>query len=171
VRETANVFSTTIVISCRNERGNIEAAVQRIPPFGGHQEIIFVDGHSTDGTIEEIERVMEAYPDRNIRLLVQDGTGKSDAVRKGFALATGDILMILDADLTMPAEDLPKFYDAIASGKGEFINGCRLVYPMEVAGDAGAESPGEQVLQHGFLLVAEPADQRHALWDKSLISS
>ena len=96
---------------------------------------------------------------------------RSSRSRKGFALATGDILMILDADLTMPPEDLPKFYDAIASGKGEFINGCRLVYPMEVAGDAGAESPGEQVLQHGFLLVAEPADQRHALWNKSLISS
>ena len=131
VCETANVFSTTIVIPCRNERGNIEAAVQRIPSFGGRQQIIFVDGHSTDGTPEEIKRVMAAYPDKDIRFLVQDGMGKGDAVRKGFAQATGDILMILDADLTMPPEDLPKFYDAIASGKGEFINGCRLVYPME----------------------------------------
>ena len=131
LRETAGVFSTTIVVPCRNERGNIEAAVQRIPPFGRHQEVIFVDGHSTDGTIEEIQRVMATYPDKDIRLLAQDGTGKGDAVRKGFAQATGDILMILDADLTMPPEDLPKFYDAIASGKGEFINGCRLVYPME----------------------------------------
>jgi SAM-dependent methyltransferase len=131
VRDTANIFSTTIVIPCRNEQGNIEAAVQRIPPFGGHQEIIFVDGHSTDGTPEEIQRVMAAYSGRDIRFLVQDGTGKGDAVRKGFAQAKGDILMILDADLTVPPEDLPKFYDAIASGKGEFINGCRLVYPME----------------------------------------
>jgi 2-polyprenyl-3-methyl-5-hydroxy-6-metoxy-1,4-benzoquinol methylase len=131
VRDTSDIFSTTIVIPCRNERGNIEAAVQRIPAFGGHQEIIFVDGHSTDGTPEEIQRVMAAYPGRNIRFLVQDGTGKGDAVRKGFAQAKGDILMILDADLTVPPEDLPKFYDAIASGKGEFINGCRLVYPME----------------------------------------
>jgi glycosyltransferase involved in cell wall biosynthesis len=131
VHDTADIFSTTIVIPCRNERGNIEAAVRRIPPFGGHQEIIFVDGHSTDGTPEEIQRVMAAYPARDIRFLVQDGTGKGDAVRKGFAQAKGDILMILDADLTVPPEDLPKFYDAIASGKGEFINGCRLVYPME----------------------------------------
>ena len=130
-RATTSVFSTTIVIPCRNERGNIEAAVQRIPSFGGRQEIVFVDGHSTDGTLEEIQRVMAVYPDKEIRLLVQDGLGKGDAVRKAFAQATGDILMILDADLTMPPEDLPKFYDAIASGKGEFINGCRLVYPME----------------------------------------
>jgi SAM-dependent methyltransferase len=131
VRGTARVCSSTVVIPCRNERGNIEAAVQRIPPFGGHHEIIFVDGHSTDGTLEEIRRVMAAYPGKDIKLLVQDGKGKGDAVRKGFAQATGDILMILDADLTMPPEDLPKFYDAIVSGKGEFINGCRLVYPME----------------------------------------
>lgn len=131
VGEAARVYSSTIVIPCRNERGNIEAAVQRIPAFGGHQEIMFVDGHSTDGTPEEIRRVMAAYPGKDIKFLVQDGKGKGDAVRKGFAQATGDILMILDADLTMPPEDLPKFYAALASGKGEFINGCRLVYPME----------------------------------------
>lgn len=130
-QNASRVYSTTIVIPCRNERGNIEAAVRRIPPFGGHQEIIFVDGHSTDGTPEEIRRVMAAYPGKDIKLLMQDGKGKGDAVRKGFAQASGDILMILDADLTVPPEDLPKFYDAIASGKGEFINGCRLVYPME----------------------------------------
>lgn len=123
--------STTIVIPCRNERGNIEPAIQRMPKFGGSQEIIFVDGHSTDGTPEEIERVRLAYPGKDIKFFVQDGKGKGDAVRKGFANASGDILIILDADLTMPPEDLPKFYDAIASDKGEFINGSRLVYPME----------------------------------------
>ncbi len=124
-------YSTTIVIPCRNERGNIEPAIQRMPKFGGSQEIIFVDGHSTDGTPEEIERVRSVYPGKDIKFLVQDGKGKGDAVRKGFANASGDILIILDADLTMPPEDLPKFYDAIASDKGEFINGSRLVYPME----------------------------------------
>lgn len=124
-------YSTTIVIPCRNERGNIEPAIQRIPSFGGAQEIIFVDGHSTDGTPDEIERVRSAYPGKDIKFFVQDGKGKGDAVRKGFANASGDILIILDADLTMPPEDLPKFYDAIASDKGEFINGSRLVYPME----------------------------------------
>ncbi len=123
--------SVSIVIPCRNERGNIEAAVQRTPYFGKRQEMIFVEGHSTDGTKEEVERVIRAYPQRDIRLLVQEGKGKGDAVRMGFAHATGDIFMILDADLTMPPEDLPKFYQAIAGGKGEFINGCRLVYPME----------------------------------------
>ena len=129
-RRTA-VYSTTIVIPCRNERGNIEPAIRRIPPFGGHQEILFVDGHSTDGTPDEIRRVIAQFPEKDIKLFIQEGKGKGDAVRKGFAQATADILMILDADLTMPPEDLPKFYDAIASEKGEFINGCRLVYPME----------------------------------------
>ncbi|MEP6957122.1 MAG: glycosyltransferase [Nitrospirota bacterium] len=124
-------YSSTILIPCRNELGNIEPAIQRIPAFGSHQEILFVDGHSTDGTPQEIQRVIAAYPEKDIKFLVQDGKGKGDAVRKGFAHATGEILMILDADLTMPPEDLPKFYDAIVSDKGEFINGSRLVYPME----------------------------------------
>lgn len=124
-------LSTSIVIPCRNEKGNIEPAIQRIPTLGTWQETIFVDGHSTDGTQEEIHRVIEKYPQRNIRFLIQDGTGKADAVRKGFDSATGDILMILDADLTVPPEDLPKFYVAMAANKAEFLNGCRLVYPME----------------------------------------
>ena len=128
---TVREFSTSIVIPCRNERGNIEAAIKRMPRFSARQEIIFVDGHSTDGTPEEIHRVRAAYPQLNINVFIQDGKGKGDAVRKGFANATGDILLILDADLTMPPEDLPKFYEAIARDKGEFINGSRLVYPME----------------------------------------
>ncbi len=130
-RSLERPYSTTIVIPCRNERGNIDAALRRIPRFGGRQQIIFVDGHSSDGTPEEVRRLMSRYPGKDIKLLVQDGKGKGDAVRKGLANATGDVLMILDADLTMPPEALPKFYKAIASGKGEFINGCRLVYPME----------------------------------------
>jgi ubiquinone/menaquinone biosynthesis C-methylase UbiE/GT2 family glycosyltransferase len=124
-------FSTTILIPCKNEKGNIEPAVERIPPFGGHQEIIFVDGNSTDGTQEEIKRVIKSYPEKDIKFLIQDGLGKGDAVRKGFAAANEDILMILDADLTVPPEDLPKFYTALAEDHGEFINGCRLIYPME----------------------------------------
>lgn len=123
--------STSIVIPCRNERDNIRPAVERLPAFGECQEIIFVDGHSTDGTPKEILRVIEEFPGKDIKLLVQDGTGKGDAVRKGFDAATGDILMILDADLTVPPEDLPKFYDALTNDLGEFINGCRLIYPME----------------------------------------
>ncbi len=102
-----------------------------MPAFGSHQEIIFVDGHSSDGTPEEIRRVIASYPDHDIKLLIQDGTGKADAVRKGFDAASGDILMILDADLTVPPQDLAKFYHAIAANKGEFLNGCRLVYPVE----------------------------------------
>ncbi len=121
----------TVLIPSLNERGNVEAAVQRLPAFGSHQEIVFVDGRSTDGTIEEIERVIKAYPRKDIKLYLEKQPGKGPAVRTGFAKAQGDILMILDADLTVPPEDLPKFYEAIRSGKGEFINGCRLVYPME----------------------------------------
>jgi len=124
-------FSTSVIIPCRNERGNIEDAVRRTPRFCEKLEILFVEGNSSDGTFEECERVAAAYPSLNIRAFRQDGKGKGDAVRKGFQEAQGDVLMILDADLTTPPESLPKFYDAIASGKGEFINGTRMVYPLE----------------------------------------
>jgi SAM-dependent methyltransferase len=126
------VQSTSIIIPCRNERGNIEHAILNMPHFGGHQEIIFVEGNSEDDTFAECHRVREAYVDRwDIKVMKQDGKGKGDAVRQGLAAAACDILMILDADLTVPPSALPKVYEAIASGKGEFINGTRLVYPMQ----------------------------------------
>lgn len=124
-------LSATVLVPCRNERGNIEAAVTRLPEFCEKLEIMFVEGGSSDGTWEEIQRVISAHPDKTITAYKQPGKGKGDAVRKGFDEAQGDVLMILDADLTVPPEDMPKFYDALADGQGEFINGSRLVYPME----------------------------------------
>ena len=126
-----NKPSVSVVIPCRNEKGNVENAVKRIPSFCKDLELLFVEGGSQDGTLDEIHRVIAAYPDKDIKVLVQDGKGKGDAVRKGFGCARGDVLMILDADLTVPPEDLPKFYKAISSGKGEYINGTRLIYPMD----------------------------------------
>ena len=124
--------SVSVLIPCRNEKGNIESAIKRMPRFAEDMEILYVEGHSSDGTFEECERVRDAYAGKwNVRIAQQDGKGKGDAVRKGFDMATKDILMILDADLTVAPEDLPKFYRAVAEGAGEFINGTRLVYPME----------------------------------------
>ena len=125
-------LSVSVIVPCRNERGNICDAIGRIPQMGRQTEIIFIDGNSTDGTVEEIQRQIELHPERPIQLLLQgSGVGKGDAVRKGFAAATGDVLVIQDADLTAPPEDLPKFFEAWRTGKGEYINGTRLVYPME----------------------------------------
>ncbi len=125
-------YSVSVIIPARNESGNIEEAVLRVPEMGRSTEIIFVEGNSTDNTWSTICDVARKYSTtRIIRTAQQDGKGKGDAVRKGFAMATGDILMILDADLTVMPEDLPKFYRALSTGKGEFINGVRLVYPME----------------------------------------
>lgn len=121
----------SIVVPARNERGNIEAAITRTPKFGSAQEFIFIEGHSADGTYEEMLRVKEKYADVEIVTLRQSGKGKGNAVREAFAQATGEVLMILDADLTTPPESMPKFYRALIEGKGDFINGCRLVYPME----------------------------------------
>jgi len=123
--------TVSVVIPARNEAGNIEAAVLRTPDMGTGTELIFVEGHSSDNTWEEIQRVRREHPERKIKIMQQTGHGKGDAVRMGYAAATGDILMILDADLTMPPEELPKFFDVLNQGKAEFANGCRLVYPMD----------------------------------------
>ena len=125
--------SISIVIPARNERGNIESALQRIPSFGNAKiEVIFVEGHSKDKTWEEIERAMPLYSGRlAIQAYRQTGVGKADAVRLGFSKATGEIVTILDADLTMPPELLVRFYDVYREGYGDFINGSRLLYPME----------------------------------------
>lgn len=124
-------FSVSIVIPARNELGNIENAIKRTGEFGTHQEFIFIEGNSKDNTYAEMLRVKEAYPHKDIHVIKQSGKGKGNAVREAFDVAKGDILMILDADLTTPPEDMIKFYNALAGNHGEFINGCRLVYPMD----------------------------------------
>lgn len=125
-------LTCSVIVPARNESGNIRPALDRIPVLGAGTEVIFVEGHSKDDTWAVIEREVAAYrgPHR-LRCLRQPGKGKWDAVRAGFAAATGDVLVIQDADLTAPPEDLPKFFQAIASGAAEFANGSRLVYPME----------------------------------------
>ncbi|MBA7526722.1 Undecaprenyl-phosphate 4-deoxy-4-formamido-L-arabinose transferase [subsurface metagenome] len=124
-------YSVSIVVPARNEKGNIENAIKRTPAFGSHQEFVFIEGNSKDNTYEEMVRVQKAFPEKDIKVMKQTGKGKGNAVREAFEVATGDILMILDADLTTPPEDLLKFYYALARNHGEFINGCRLVYPMD----------------------------------------
>lgn len=143
-------LTCTVVIPCRNEVNNIDAAIARMPRLGTHTEILFVDGASTDGTVERIEALRARYHgQKDIKLLHQAARsstgaptdpdapvamlrlGKGDAVRKGFDAATGEVLMILDADLTVPPEDLPAFFAPLATGKADFVNGSRLVYPME----------------------------------------
>jgi ubiquinone/menaquinone biosynthesis C-methylase UbiE len=121
----------SVIIAARNEAGNIKAIFERTPQMGRETELIFVEGHSKDDTYAAIEREIASHPSTPSLLLRQPGIGKADAVRAGFAQARGDVLMILDADMTVPPEDLPRFYDALVSGTGEFINGVRLVYPME----------------------------------------
>ena len=123
--------TVSVIIPARNEAGNIDAIFRQVPEMGRETELIFVEGHSKDNTYEIIEHCITANKHRKTRLLKQDGEGKGDAVRKGFEQASGEVLMILDADLTVPPEDLLRFFRALISGKGEFVNGVRMVYPLE----------------------------------------
>ncbi len=121
----------SVIVAARNEAGHIEEIIKTTPQIGPGTELIFVEGGSSDNTYEKIESEMGKFPEMNIKLFRQTGKGKGDAVRKGFDEANGDVLMILDADLTVPPEKLHLFYEALISNKGDFINGVRLVYPME----------------------------------------
>jgi hypothetical protein len=126
------VPSVSVIVPARNEAGNIEAAILRTPAMGPNDELIFIEGNSSDNTWQTLCDMQAKYKaTRNIQIGRQEGKGKGDAVRKGFSLARKEILMILDADLTVPPEELPRFYEALVNQKGEFINGSRLVYPME----------------------------------------
>jgi len=127
-----NNTTCSVIVPARNEAGNIRPALERIPVMGSSTEVIFVEGNSTDDTWATIERELAAYRGPlKVRAIKQPGKGKWDAVRAGFAVATGEVLVIQDADLTAPPEDLPKFFAAICDGSAEFANGSRLVYPME----------------------------------------
>ena len=121
----------SVIVPARNEAGNIPQIFERTPQMGRGTELVFVEGHSQDDTYGAIEEAIETHPEWQCQLLRQTGVGKGDAVRLGFAKARGEVLMILDADLTVPPEDLPRFYQVLRSGKGELVNGVRLVYPME----------------------------------------
>jgi SAM-dependent methyltransferase len=123
--------SVSIVCACRNEQGHIAELIDRVPDFGVPTELIFVEGNSTDDTRGEILRQIEAHPERDIRFIAQTGKGKGDAVRTGFAAANHDVLMILDGDLSVLPEDLPKFHRGLVDGRAELVNGSRLVYDME----------------------------------------
>jgi SAM-dependent methyltransferase len=128
----ADPLTVSVVVPARNERGNIRPAIRRIPRMGPRTEVIFVEGGSQDGTREEIQAAIQEEPSPcHLRLVPQPGRGKGDAVRAGFAAARGDVLMILDADLTVIPEDLPRFHLALCERRGDLVNGCRLVYPME----------------------------------------
>lgn len=125
-------FTCSVIIPTKDEAGNIEEIVKRIPQMGKGTELIFVDGNSKDGTVDRIKESIKNHPERNIKLIHQGpGKGKADAVKKGIASARGDLLFILDADLSVSPEDLPKFYSVFSEGRADFINGTRFIYPME----------------------------------------
>lgn len=148
-------YSVSVVIPCRNESGNIQDAVERLPKLGSHTEIIFCDDKSTDHTVAEIRAMQRKYPEKDIKLVNGPGICKAENVWVGFDAAEGDILMILDADLTVIPEELPYFYEAIARGYGEFINGSRLVYPMHEEAMRGFNIIGNKFFSIFFTYILD----------------
>ncbi len=166
--------SVTVVVPARNEAGNISAILQRMPNFGKDLEVIFVEGHSQDNTWQTILDEIKKYPAFHCRALQQTGKGKGDAVRLGFGEASGDILMILDADLTVAPELLPHFYQTLVDGHAEFVNGVRLVYPMEKKAMRFANFLGNKFFSLAFsALMSQPIKDTlcgtKVLWKKDYL--
>ena len=159
--------SATVVIPARNERGNIEPIIRHLPRFAERLEIIFVEGHSSDGTLEEMHRVSSAYSDRDIKVIVQPEIGKADAVYAAFDIATSDVLMILDSNMTVLPEQLPKFWTAICEGKGEFIYGSRIHLSDGGSFDAVFEFDRQQGVFIPVFLAAGSALHGHSVWNQS----
>lgn len=161
--------SVSVIVPCRNEEGNIQPAVERIPEMGKFTEIIFCDDKSTDGTADEVRRMQAAYPWKNVRLVNGPGICKAENVWTGFREANGDIVMILDADLSVMPEELPLFFDALVRGRGDFVNGSRLVYPMQERAMKFANMLGNKAfgLAFSFLLdhrIKDTLCGTKALW-------
>jgi glycosyltransferase involved in cell wall biosynthesis len=157
--------SVTVLVPARNESGNVPRLMTEIPEMGSFTEVLFVEGNSTDDTWEVLEKAVAERDSPNVRLMKQPGKGKGDAVRAGFAEARGDILMILDADLTVPAEMLPRFYEAVASGRAEFANGTRLVYQMDDRAMRFLNLLGNHFFAFGFRPRHGSTGSRHPLWN------
>jgi hypothetical protein len=156
VSTTPRPLSVSVVVPTRNEAGNVAAAIQRTPVMGSSTELIFVEGGSSDGTWETITNAINNYRGPlKLSAHQQTGQGKGDAVRLGFAKATGDVLMILDADLTVPPEELPVFYDVIARGLGDYVQGTRLVYPMQPGAMRFFNRVGNQAFSHLFTYLLQ----------------
>lgn len=147
--------TVSVVVPCRNEQGNIHEAVERIPDLGKHTEIVFCDDKSTDGTADEVRRMQRLYPRKDIRLIDGPGICKAENVWTGFRAAKGDVLMILDADLSVMPEELPMFLRALCSGRGDFVNGSRLVYPMQKEAMKLANRVGNKVFGQTFSFLLD----------------
>jgi len=153
--ENPEKLTVSVVVPCKNEEGNIEGVANRVPEMGGGTELIFVDDKSTDTTAEKIKKQIERHPEKNIKIVEGPGIGKGAACRAGFAVARNDVFMILDADLTVMPEVLPEFFELIIKGKGEFINGSRLLYPMEEEAMRIANIIGNKLFAMLFTFILE----------------
>jgi SAM-dependent methyltransferase len=147
--------TVSVIVPCRNEAGNVQAAVDRIPEMGRQTEILFCDDKSTDRTADEVRRMQHLHPEKEIRLIDGPGICKAENVWSGFRAARGDVLMILDADLTVMPEELPFFLRALVQRHGGFINGSRLVYPMRQMAMKFANIVGNKFFSQIFSFILD----------------
>ena len=152
-KSSKNNYSCSIIVPCYNEEGNVEETIKHAPKIGKFTEIIIVDDCSTDKTKQKAQRLKGKI--KNLRVISRKvNGGKGPAVKTGIDAAKGDIVMIWDADRTVPARELRLFYDVLAKGKGTFANGTRMTYPMEEEAMSFLHNIGNTIFARvfGFIL-------------------
>lgn len=120
----------SIVIPVFNERSTLEELISRVLAVdtGLERELVIVDDGSTDGTRDIYPRLTERWPQERIHIKLQpQNCGKGAALREGFAMATGDIVLIQDADLEYDPRDYPRLIRPILEGKADVVYGSRFV--------------------------------------------
>jgi SAM-dependent methyltransferase len=129
-RQPYRCSSCSVIVPCFNEEKNIQACLNSLPEFGAETEIIVVDDGSTDATADRVREIASVMP--SVRLIsYAPNRGKGYALQVGFKECRGDVVIILDADMSVSPREAPRFFAPIAEGKAEFVNGTRMIYPIE----------------------------------------
>ncbi len=125
--------SLSVIVPAKNEAGNIDRLFEQLPDMGDvSTELVLVEGGSSDGTWERIQATVNDYRGPyKIQTLRQSRAGKANAVYEAVAAAKHQLILILDADLTVPPADVPRFYQAYQQSRGDLVNGDRMSLPME----------------------------------------
>tara|TARA_B110000977_G_scaffold125183_1_gene160299 strand:+ start:1495 stop:2904 length:1410 start_codon:yes stop_codon:yes gene_type:complete len=121
----------SFIIPCKNEGGNIKFFYEKIINSTINAEFLFGNDNSSDNTLDEIKKLQQAIPNKEIKIYDGPGVCKSENVYKGINLASGEIILIYDADLTVSFDDLVNSINLLLKTDADFINCTRMIMPQQ----------------------------------------
>ncbi len=142
-------YSKSIIIPAKNEEKNLKPLLNQIPELEEDHEIILAIGDSEDKTYEVAKEIKEArcWP-FEVKVIKQTGKGKANAVWEAVEEASKEVIIILDADISVNPETIVQFNSVIDTGKASFVNGTRLIYGMESGAMRIVNNLGNRIFQY-----------------------